>query len=236
MSTALAKNGLSLLLIDDDVELCSMMQEYFAQAGHQLSCAHRGDTGLQMALEEKPDLVLLDVMLPGMDGITILQQLRERKGPPIILLTARVERQDRIRGLDTGADDYITKPFDADELLARIRAVLRRSGGAANGDDLRHQAAGVDLDVRGRMASLDGKVLDLTGLEFDILELLMRSANQVVPRDMITTELLERRPSPYDRALDVHVSRLRLKLGSKRDLIRTVRGSGYIFSPPGAIR
>jgi DNA-binding response OmpR family regulator len=224
--------GFSLLLIDDDVELCRMMEEYFAQAGHRLECAYNGVTGLQRALERRHDLVLLDVMLPLRDGISVLQRLRECNDLPIILLTARVEQTDRIRGLDSGADDYIAKPFDADELLARIRAVLRRSGSKMAARE-RLAGGGIELDAQGRTARLDNQALDLTALEFDILELLMRSAGRLVSRDDITIRLLDRSPSHYDRALDVHVSRLRAKLGAGRNLIQTMRGAGYIFSSPG---
>ena len=226
------KREFSLLLIDDDVELCRMMEEYFAQAGHRLECAYSGTSGLQRALEKQHDLVLLDIMLPLQDGISVLQRLRECHGRPVILLTARVQQGDRIRGLDTGADDYITKPFDADELLARIRAVLRRSGTNIEARE-RCASGGIELDAHGRTARLDNRTLDLTALEFDILELLMGSAGRVVSRDEITMRLLDRNPSPYDRALDVHVSRLRAKLGTGRSLIHTMRGAGYRFNPPG---
>lgn len=223
------RRELSLLMIDDDVELCRMMQEYFAQAGHRLECAYNGATGLHLALEKCHDLVLLDIMLPLQDGMSVLQRLRQGKGPPIILLTARIEQSDRIRGLDTGADDYITKPFDADEVLARIRAVLRRSGSNMGGRES-YASGGIELNAGERTARLSGRTLDLTALEFDILELLIRFAGRVVSRDEITIRLLDRSPSPYDRSLDVHVSRLRAKLGTRRNLIQTMRGAGYTFS------
>ena len=127
METAEKQKLLSLLLVDDDAELCGMMKEFFAEAGHHLDCAYNGRTGLDCALNGAYDLVILDVMLPVFDGFTLLQQLRRRKDIPVIMLTARVQQQDRILGLNTGADDYLPKPFDPDELLARIRAVLRRT-------------------------------------------------------------------------------------------------------------
>jgi len=220
---------LSLLLVDDDKELCSMMKEFFSEAGHQLDCAYNGREGLSRAVNGTYDLVLLDVMLPMVSGFTLLQQLRRRKNVPVIMLTARVQRQDRIVGLNSGADDYLPKPFDPDELLARIRAVLRRSG-------RRESAAAAwfckDLLVnsRTREVSSRGQRIELTALEFDILDMLIRAGGRVVTREEITRALLEREANPYDRALDVHISHLRQKLERGQRLIRTVRGVGYVFT------
>lgn len=221
---------LSLLLVDDDVELCGMMREFFAQEGHHLECAYNGREGLTAALNGNYDLAILDVMLPILDGFELLQRLRRRKDLPIIMLTARVRQQDRIRGLDSGADDYLPKPFDPDELLARIRAVLRRSEALQRVEAEEIVIGNIRVSPTTREAWLDDGLLDLTATEFDLLEMLMRSAGRVVSRDEITAALFEREATPYDRFLDVHVSHLRKKLEGGRSYIRTVRGVGYVFT------
>ena len=221
---------LSLLLVDDDVELCGMMREFFAQEGHHLDCAYDGREGLTAALNGTYDLVILDVMLPVVDGFELLQRLRRRKDMPIIMLTARVQQQDRIRGLDAGADDYLPKPFDPDELLARIRAVLRRSESLTRTESEDIIIGNIRLNPTTREVWLDDAVVDLTAAEFDLLEMLMRAAGRVLSRDEITAALFEREATPYDRFLDVHISHLRKKLEGARSLIRTVRGVGYVFT------
>lgn len=220
---------LSLLLVDDDAELCGMMREYLAQAGHNLECAHDGRTGLSLALSGSFDLVILDVMLPVLDGFEVLKQLRRRMAVPVIMLTARVQQQDRIEGLNSGADDYLPKPFDPDELLARVRAVLRRTEAS--------QPAAAELNVgtlrlnpATREAWSGGAPVELTSMEFDLLEMLARSAGRVVSREEITAALFEREATPYDRFLDVHISHLRKKLNDGPRMIRTIRGVGYIFT------
>jgi DNA-binding response OmpR family regulator len=221
---------LSLLLVDDDVELCGMMSEFFAQEGHRLECIYNGREGLAAALSGSYDLVILDVMLPILDGFEVLQRLRRRKDLPVIMLTARVQQKDRIRGLDAGADDYLPKPFDPDELLARIRAVLRRSEALARTEAEEIVIGNIRVRPARREAWLDDELLDLTAAEFDLLEMLMRSAGRVVSREEITAALFEREATPYDRFLDVHISHLRKKLEGGRGLIRTVRGVGYVFT------
>jgi two-component system response regulator CpxR len=161
----------------------------------------------------------------------VLRQLRRRKQVPVIMLTARVHRQDRILGLNAGADDYLPKPFDPDELLARIRAVLRRAGRLEYSADESVKTFGdIQVNVQTREVWTEGRMVDLTALEFDILELLIRSAGRIVSREEITVSLLERDSTPYDRALDVHISHLRRKLEHGHTLIRTVRGLGYVFA------
>ena len=221
---------LSLLLVDDDVELCGMMSEFFAQEGHRLECIYNGREGLTAALNGMYDLVILDVMLPIVDGFEVLQRLRRRKDLPVIMLTARVQQQDRIRGLDAGADDYLPKPFDPDELLARIRAVLRRSESMARTEAEEIVIGNIRMRPTTREAWLNDQLLDLTAAEFDLLEMLMRSAGRVVSRDEITAALFEREATPYDRFLDVHISHLRKKLEGGRGLIRTIHGIGYVFT------
>ncbi|HEV2401673.1 MAG TPA: response regulator transcription factor [Candidatus Sulfotelmatobacter sp.] len=228
------KSAVSLLLIDDDAELCGMMKEFFGQAGHHLECALNGRDGLARALKGNYDLIILDVMLPMMDGFTVLHQLRRRTEVPIIMLTARVHRRDRIQGLDAGADDYLPKPFDPDELLARVRAVLRRAGRLEHGPDAIKTFADIQVNTQTREVWSGGHLLDLTALEFDLLSLLISAAGSVLSREEITTALLERESSPYDRALDVHISHLRRKLASGGAMIRTIRGVGYVFTAKGA--
>src|SRR5271165_2868293 len=222
--------SLSLLLVDDDAELCGMMREFFAQAGHRLECAHNGREGLAHALNGAHDLVILDVMLPVLDGFAVLQQLRRRKRVPVIMLTARVQQQDRIQGLDTGADDYLPKPFDPDELLARIRAVLRRTESAVQPGVESLTVGSVRVNPATREAWSGGIPVELTSTEFDLLEMLVRSAGRIISRDEITAALFERQATPYDRFLDVHISHLRKKLEGGSRLIRTIRGVGYMFT------
>jgi DNA-binding response OmpR family regulator len=222
--------SLSLLLVDDDAELCAMMREFFDQAGHRLECVHNGREGLASALNGSHDLVILDVMLPVVDGFEVLRQLRRRKQTPVIMLTARVQQQDRIQGLDAGADDYLPKPFDPDELLARVRAVLRRSESAVQPATESISVGSVRVDPATREAWSGGSLVDLTSTEFDLLEMLIRSAGRIVSRDEITAALFEREATPYDRFLDVHISHLRKKLDDGPRLIRTIRGVGYMFT------
>ena len=221
---------LSLLLVDDDVELCSMMKEFFAQEGHHLDCAYNGREGLTAALNGLYDLLILDVMLPVIDGFELLQRLRRRKDLPVIMLTARVQQPDRIRGLNAGADDYLPKPFDPDELLARVRAVLRRSESLIRTESENILVGNIRLNPTTRAVWLDDEAVELTTAEFDLLEMLMRAAGRVVSRDEITAALFEREATPYDRFLDVHISHLRKKLEGGRTLIKTVRGVGYVFT------
>jgi two-component system response regulator CpxR len=217
------------LLIDDDVELCDLMQEFFAPRGIRIEAIHDGRRGLAQAFGGSYDLILLDVMLPGLDGLELLRQVRRRSEVPIIMLTARTAKADRIAGLDAGADDYLPKPFEPEELTARIRAVLRRAGRfAAQGADM-IEVNGVKLSPGTREVWCDGIPLGLTTIEFDILDLIVRSAGRVVSRHELNAAIHQRPTSPLDRSLDVHVSHLRKKLGPRGGLIRTVRGVGYLF-------
>ncbi|MDR3727826.1 MAG: response regulator transcription factor [Terracidiphilus sp.] len=221
---------LSLLLVDDDVELCGMMKEFFAAAGHSLDTVHNGREGLAHALHGSYDLLILDVMLPELDGFAVLQQLRRRKSLPVIMLTARVHRNDRILGLNMGADDYLPKPFDPDELMARIQAVLRRASHDLLPSRMTLKAGKIRIDLSMRKVWSAGSPVELTSMEFDLLELLMRSQGSVVSREEITARLFEREATPYDRFLDVHISHLRTKLCGGRGLIRAIRGVGYVLT------
>jgi two-component system response regulator CpxR len=218
----------SILLIDDDSELGQAMCEYFARRQIRLEAVDDSRRGLARALGGGHDLVILDVMMPGLDGFQVLRLIRRQSQVPVILLTARTAQADRVTGLDAGADDYLPKPFGPEELLARIRAVLRRSGMASRTAEV-VEVGGVAVSLASRDARSDGVPLSLTSIEFDILELLVRAAGRVVTRDELTGALYHRRASPFDRAIDMHVSNLRKKLGARGDRIRTVRGVGYLF-------
>lgn len=225
---------MTVLLVDDDVELCELMREFFAGRGVRLEVAHDGRRGLARALGGGHDLLLLDVMLPGLDGFEVLRQLRRQSQIPVIMLTARTAQVDRVAGLDAGADDYLPKPFGPEELLARIRALLRRAGLAPRGPETL-EAGGLRLTPSARETRCEGAVIELTTVEYDVLEFLVRAAGRVVSRDELTSALYRRPAMPFDRAIDVHISNLRKKLGRLGGLIRTVRGVGYLFrsDPPG---
>ncbi|MEO8594012.1 MAG: response regulator transcription factor [Candidatus Solibacter sp.] len=220
-----------ILLVEDDQDLCSLMRDYLTQHGFTVEVALDGRLGLTRALEEKFDLILLDVMLPSLDGIRVLCQLRKRDSTPVIILTARTSPADRIAGLEFGADDYLSKPFDPEELLARMRAVLRRVG-KADAPRTEIEAGALRLNLQTREACYHGTLLDVTSLEFDLLELLVSAAGRTVSRDVITAAIHQRKSTPYERSLDVHISHLRKKLEyNQRTPIQTVRGVGYQFAP-----
>ena len=217
-----------LLLIDDDTELCSLLAEFLKGEGFAVECIHEGHRGLDRALHGGFSLVILDVMLPGLDGFEILRRLRKESRVPVLMLTARGEDVDRIVGLELGADDYLPKPFNPRELVARVRAILRRyeprtTGGA------RVEVTGVVLDPATRKVTVDGHDADLTTFEFDILELLMRAAGRVLSRDDLMENLYNRKATPYDRSIDMHISHIRRKLEANRPRIKTIRSIGYQF-------
>jgi two-component system, OmpR family, response regulator CpxR len=219
---------LRILVVDDDIELASLLREFLEREGFQVEFAHNGAAGLDTALRGGFDLVVLDVMMPGMDGFEILRRLRPHSHVPVLMLTARGEDVDRIVGLELGADDYLPKPFNPRELIARIRAILRRMEPRPNAARL--EINGVVIDPGAREAYCDGRQVELTTIEFDILEQLMRSAGRVLSRDALMEALYGRKATPFDRSMDMHISHLRRKLEScGRTLIKTVRGVGYQF-------
>jgi two-component system response regulator CpxR len=222
-----------ILVIDDDGELCALLAEYLTREGFSVECRHDGRSGLARAVEGVFDLVVLDVMLPELDGFEVLRRLRAKSRLPVLMLTARGEDVDRIVGLELGADDYLPKPFNPRELTARIRAILRRAQ-AADGKQEKIEVNGVALDPGARSVEVDGRPVELTTLEFDILELLMRAAGRVLSRDALMEHLYNRKATPFDRSVDMHVSHLRKKLEASRPLIKTVRGVGYQFLKSGA--
>ncbi|MFN7997342.1 MAG: response regulator transcription factor [Bryobacteraceae bacterium] len=217
-----------ILLIDDDTELCSLLVEFLKAEKFTVECVHEGRRGLDRALQNGFDLVILDVMLPGLDGFEILRRLRKDSRVPVLMLTARGEDVDRIVGLELGADDYLPKPFNPRELVARIRAILRRyEPRVATGS--RTEVNGVVLDPATREVTVDGHLVDLTTFEFDILELLMRSAGRVLSRDELMESLYNRKATPFDRSIDMHISHIRRKLETARPVIKTIRSIGYQF-------
>ncbi len=217
-----------------------MLADYLGRHGYKVVAVHNGKTGLDKALAEKYSIVLLDVMLPGLDGFEVLRRLRASSSINVLLLTARGEDVDRIVGLEIGADDYLPKPFNPRELLARIRAVLRRSGAsettqAESPAPEYLEVMGLELDASARTVRCAGTPLDLTDVEFTLLQTLMRSAGEVVDREHLAEVVLQRKFHPFDRSLDMHVSRLRRKLDDAADLgelVKTIRGVGYQLAVP----
>ena len=227
------RDARSILLVDDDVGLCNLMAEFFASHEFRLSAVHDGMTGLSRASAGGFDLILLDIMLPILDGLEVLKRLRDKKVPtPVILLTARTAHRDRIAGLDAGADDYISKPFAPHELLARVRAVLRRVGQIPAVTSTPVEIGRIRLDPRRREVWKGKCRIDVTSIEFDILDILMHAAGHVVSRDQLSADLSRGEFSTSQRFIDVHISHLRKKLESTHHpLIRSVRGVGYLFLP-----
>jgi two-component system response regulator CpxR len=202
-----------------------LLKEYLQREDYNVKCVHDGRHGLEEALKGGYDLIILDVMLPALDGFEILKKVREAGRIPVLMLTARDEDIDRIQGFDLGADDYLGKPFNTRELLARIKAILRRSEGTVNRGPI--EVNGVVLDPATRTVHTDGQPVEVTTLEFDILEQLLRSAGREVSRDALMESLYGRKATPFDRSIDMHVSHLRKKIAGNR--IKTIRGVGYQF-------
>jgi len=227
-----------ILVIDDDIKLCALLTEYLAEEGMQVDTAHSGDAGLEKALQGGFDLLVLDVMLPVKNGFDVLSHLRRKSRVPVIMLTARVNDVDRIVGLEMGADDYLAKPFNPRELVARIRAVLRRTGqepldSSRSLPPKKMSVGDVELYPGTRVVLRAGETIELTSVEFNLLEALLKKAGQLVSRDELAQSGLGRPLAPYDRSLDVHVSKIRKKLGLEvtgAERIKTVRSAGYLYS------
>jgi DNA-binding response OmpR family regulator len=223
-----------LLIIDDDEKLCRLLREYFLSFGYSVDTARDGLEGLNRALNTAYGAIILDIMLPGMNGIDVLRELRRRSLVPVLMLTARADEADRIAGLEVGADDYLPKTFSTRELLARLRAVLRRSwfSGAGSGefDGSPISFGGLWLEPASREATLDGVPLTLTPIEYEILLALARARGRVKTRESLLVEVADRDFEAFDRSIDVHISSLRKKLGEDAKaprFIETVRGAGY---------
>lgn len=221
-------------MIDDDTGLCELLSEYLTAQGFEIQSVHDGEQGLKLAQANDYALILLDVMLPTLDGFEVLKQLRQTKLTPVIMLTAKGEDFDRIFGLELGADDYIPKPFNHRELLARVKAITRRiehinSLNLATTSKL--LVNGITVNLAAREASIDGSTLTLTGTEYEILTLLCKNAGEVVSKEQISEEVLGRRLASFDRSIDMHVSNIRKKIAEHipGERIKTMRGTGYVF-------
>jgi len=228
-----------LLLIDDDRKLCRLIGEYLGPMGYDVAATHSGPDGIRRACEENWHAIILDVMLPGMDGFEVLKRIRRTSDVPVLMLTARGDEADRIVGLEIGADDYLPKTFSTRELLARLRAVTRRglaaraSSGEAAGEEL--VAGPLRVNVAARVALLDDRPLALTPVEFDLLASLARARGRVKTREQLLDEIRDRNYEVFDRSIDVHISALRKKLGDEPmnpRFIRTVRAAGYLLIDP----
>ena len=224
-----------VLIIDDDEELCELVSEYLTVEGFETECVHDGESGLKQASSGEYDLAILDVMLPKMNGFDVLRNLRQGSDVPVLMLTARGDDMERIVGLEIGADDYLPKPFNPRELVARLRAILRRSSPEepAEGMPEKMQVGDLEISSSSRSAKLEGAEVGLTSVEFDLLSALVRDAGKIVKKEDLSEKVLERSLSPYDRSLDMHISNLRKKLGHRADgseRIKTVRSVGYIYT------
>lgn len=222
-----------ILIIDDDPGLVELLTEYLQARGHEVISASNGDDGLLLLTNNNPDLIILDVMMPGKDGFQVCREIRSKSQIPVIMLTARGDEYDRIIGLEIGADDYLPKPFNPRELLARISAVLRRGSNAVETESSEIiSVRGISINAARREAKKDGLILDLTTTEFEILRVLLVSAGRVVPRERLME--LARGPdwASFERSVDVHISHLRRKIGDppkKPIYIKTIRGVGYML-------
>lgn len=227
-----------ILVIDDDVELCELLTDYLVPEGFDVETVNNSNKGIERALSGDHDFVVLDIMLPGLNGFEVLRTIRKTSNIPVLMLTARGEDVDRIVGLEMGADDYLPKPFNPRELIARIRAIRRRSGTGKNEEEQiappeRITVGDLDLNTGTRTVRKTGKNVDLTAVEFDLLDMLLRSAGKVMPRKNLVSKVLGRGLDPFDRSIDVHISSLRKKLGHKvkgMERIKTIRGIGYLYA------
>jgi DNA-binding response OmpR family regulator len=225
-------------MIDDDIELTELANEFLTLEGFEVEIAKRGDVGLERALAGGFDVIILDVMLPGLGGFEVLRRLRSQSAVPVLMLTARGDEGDRILGLESGADDYLPKPFNPRELAARIRAVLRRSHGGGEGSippREKLEVGDLEINMASRALRKGGEKVELTGLEFDLMAAFLREAGRVVPREQIFRDVFNRKLLPGDRSIDTHVSNLRRKLGSHpdgSDRFKNLRGVGYGYTLP----
>jgi two-component system, OmpR family, response regulator CpxR len=224
-----------VLVIDDDIGLCELVAEYLEPEGYKVEAVHDGEAGVERALSAEHELAVLDVMLPGINGFEVLRRIRARSRLPVVMLTARGDDVDRIVGLEIGADDYLPKPFNPRELVARINAVLRR---ARPDEQLEKQTretlnvGDLEMDERTRTVRRTGEAVELTAVEYDLLKRLLQEPGHVITKEELVKDVLHRNLSPFDRSIDMHVSNLRKKLGHHArgmERIKTVRGVGYIY-------
>ncbi|HEX8247991.1 MAG TPA: response regulator [Pyrinomonadaceae bacterium] len=227
-----------ILLIDDDEELCELVSEYLTVEGFTVEAVHDGETGLRKARAGEHDLIILDVMLPRKNGFDVLRELRLGNQIPVLMLTARGDDMERIVGLEIGADDYLAKPFNPRELVARLRAILRRTQNLPEDSSAppteKIQIDDIEISLSARAARREGEDLNLTSVEFDLLAELLKNAGKVIKKEDLNQKVLGRRLSPFDRSLDMHISNLRKKLGARDDggdeRIKTIRSVGYIYT------
>jgi two-component system, OmpR family, response regulator CpxR len=221
----------SVLIVDDDAHLCEMLRDYLAGHGWSVLTAHTGTDGIALARERHPDLIILDVMLPDLDGFEVLRRLHQTEPYKVLMLTARGEEIDRIVGLEMGADDYLGKPFNPRELMARMKAILRRAH-APNSNATPAATSAFQIDVQKRQILYQQRPIPLTDIEFTLLQFFLGHLHAVLSRDDLSQVLFERPSRPFDRAVDMHVSRLRRKLEDLpgfRGCIRSIRNTGYLF-------
>ncbi len=223
----------TILIIDDDKELCELLNEYLTSENFIIQCKHSGDDGLMQIRTHANDydLIVLDVMLPGKNGFEVLRELRSFSQIPVLMLTAKGEDIDRIIGLEMGADDYMPKPGNPRELVARIRAILRRSDNSSSSETEKIIIGNVELEPTARRASVDGEEIELTSSEYNVLATLMKNVGAVISKAELTEQALHKKLEAYDRSIDMHVSNLRSKLKTKNkpSPIKTVRGIGYMY-------
>ena len=235
-----------ILLVDDDVELTNLLAELLSLEGFDIHVVHNGQEALTELELQTYDIILLDIMMPVLNGIETLKQLRQKLTTPVLMLSARDDDIDRVLGLELGADDYLPKPFNDRELVARIKAILRRTAGnsplatdvitpssqTAEENSKQLSFGGVELHPGRQQAIFEGKELELTGPEFALLQMLMRNPGQILSRELLSLEILGKRLTPYDRAIDMHISNLRKKLPERNDNLpwfKTLRGRGYLL-------
>jgi two-component system response regulator CpxR len=231
--------GEQVLVIDDDVEFCKLVERFLTQEGFQIEAVNAGRAGAERALSGQHSLVVLDVMMPGVNGFDVLRRIRAESRIPVLMLTAKGDALDRVLGLEMGADDYLPKPFNPQELVARIRAILRRAKPdlSSSKQTTPIVVGDVEMDVRARVVRRGQEVVNLTTVEFDLLEILLRAAGEVMGREKLTRDVLGREFSPFDRSIDTHVCNLRKKIGplpDESERIKGVRGIGYLYVLPSA--
>ena len=225
-----------VLVVDDEPDIVALVAYHLARAGYRVSTASSGPDALDAARRERPALVVLDLMLPGMSGYEVLEQLRagdDTRGVAVLMLTARREEQDRIHGLSLGADDYLTKPFSPQELVLRVAAILRRIGAATTASPATLRIGAIELDTEAHLVRVDGELVDLTPTEFKLLHTLAERRGRVQGRALLLQTVWDAAPDIQTRTVDMHVQRLRAKLGAAGDLIETVRGFGYRLRASG---
>jgi two-component system, OmpR family, response regulator CpxR len=240
METTQDTGAKRILVIDDDVELCQLVNRFLKQEGFEMEAVNSGSAGAERALSKRYALVVLDVMMPEVNGFDVLRRIRAQSHIPVLMLTAKGDALDRVLGLEMGADDYLAKPFNPQELVARIRAILRRLKPQADAKSPRTPlvVGDVEMDRGARVVRRQGEIVNLTSVEFDLLEALLKAPGQVISRETLTRDVLGREFSPFDRSIDTHVCNLRKKIGllpQGTERIKGVRGIGYVYALPAEV-